>query len=163
MLLWYVAGVSVAIAVSWLAALLHVSGYAPLGIVSLGVGCVLGAAFGGTSTTLRVAGRRELVIGTILLSILTVLAEHAWLYRDFRRQWHAARANSAEVALFRPESPWSPAEYLAREASAERVALWVVDAALIAAAAMGTAVAITGRDAGNPPATSDAAKSSAKP
>jgi len=67
----------------------------------------------------------------VLLAIVTVLAQHAWLYHSFRQQWHEARAKSPEVALFRAEAPWSPREYFARELTPYRAALWCLDAALI--------------------------------
>jgi hypothetical protein len=101
--------------------------------------------------------RTRLVLGTVALALVTVLAEHAWLYRDFRRQWHEARSRSAEVALFRPEAPWSPAEYFAREASAGRIALWVVDATLIIVVAIGCGL-VAQRYVARTRVASDAAK-----
>jgi hypothetical protein len=142
MFIWYAAGSLAAIAVAWLAALLHIAGRAPVGIVSIGVGLFLGAVLGGIAASQRLAGRQRLLAGTILLAFLAVLAQHAWLYRDFRRQWHEARANSAEAALFRPEQPWSPREYLAYELTPQRATLWCLDAALITAAAAGTVWAL---------------------
>jgi hypothetical protein len=140
MLTWYITSAGAALAIAWLGAMLHVSEHAPLGLVSLGVGAALGAALNALAATLRVAGRRPSLLGTISHAILTVLAQHAWLYLDFRRQWHEARAASPEVALFRPESPWSPAEYLARELTPVRAALWGLDAALVVAAAIAVVI-----------------------
>jgi hypothetical protein len=146
MLIWYITGAGAALAIAWLAAMLHVSGHAPLGLVSLGVGAALGAllsaiaASGHRPKGGRLAGQRLLVLSTIIFAIVTVLAQHAWLYIDFRRQWHEARAASPEVALFRAESPWSPAEYLAHELTPKQAALWALDAALIVAAAVGVVV-----------------------
>jgi hypothetical protein len=137
-----VAGTLAATIVGFIASRLHLSGLAPVGLLSIAVGCALGATLGWLGKFNAVHCRTRLILGTLMLSLMTVLAQHAWLYLDFRRQWHAARANSAEVALFRPETPWSPAEYFTREASAGRVALWVMDAALIVAAAMVTAVVL---------------------
>ena len=76
---------------------------------------------------------KRLIIGTLLLATLTVVAEHAWLYRDFRRQWQEARTKSATVAMFRPETPPGPGEYFALEFNGP---LWTVDAVLIAGAAV---------------------------
>src|SRR5438128_588084 len=117
MLKWYGAGAVAAIVLAWIAALIHASGYAPLGIVSLGIGTTLGSILAAIAATQRVAGIRRLILGTIILSILTILAEHAWLYLDFRRQWQESREKSPQVAMFRPESPWSPAEYFAHEST----------------------------------------------
>jgi ABC-type uncharacterized transport system permease subunit len=151
MLIWYLAGGVAAVAVGWLAAIFHGTGHAPVGLVSLGVGAALGAALAVLAARLHVTCRTRLVVGTILLSLVTIIAEHAWLYRDFRRQWHRARNESAQVALFRPESPWSPAEYFARELATRRAALWGADAVLIAGAAAGSVLLglrVAGRNEG---------------
>jgi ABC-type uncharacterized transport system permease subunit len=140
MLIWYITGAGAAVAIAWVGAMLHVSGHAPLGLVSLGVGAALGAALSAIAATLRVASRSQLIFGTLMFAVMTALAQHAWLYVDFRRQWHEARAASPEVALFRPESPWSPAEYLARELTPVQTALWTLDAALVAAAAVAVVI-----------------------
>jgi hypothetical protein len=138
MLLWCAASLIAAIAFGWLAAIVHVSGHAPVGLLSLAVGVAVGAILHAIAATQRVAGRTRLVVGATLLALITVLAQHAWLYHNFRQQWHKARADSAEVALFRPEAPWSPKEYFTRELTPQRAALWSLDAALITAAAVGT-------------------------
>jgi hypothetical protein len=144
MLTWYITSAGAALAIAWLAAMLHLSGHAPLGLISLGVGAALGASLTATAATVpprpnggRVVGRTPSVLTTIVFAIVAILAQHAWLYMDFRRQWHEARANSAQIAMFRPESPWSPAEYLANELTPGRAALWALDATLIVAAALG--------------------------
>src|SRR5687768_12228756 len=98
-LIWYLAGAIAAISVAWLAAKLNIAGVAPIGILSLAVGALLGAVLGGIATLTHVTCRKQLVVGAIVLSILAVLSEHAWLYRDFRRQWHEARAANAHVAM----------------------------------------------------------------
>jgi ABC-type uncharacterized transport system permease subunit len=136
MLVWYAGGLVAAIAVAWLGAMLHVSGHAPIGLLSLGVGILLGAVIGGIAATQKIAAGKRLVVGTILLAIVAVLAEHAWLYGEFRRQWNEARTKSPEVALFRPQAPWSPPEYFARELTSQRAALWCLDAALIVTGAV---------------------------
>ena len=113
MLIWFGASAVAAVAIARLAAMIHASGHAPIGLVSLGIGIALGAALTAIASVLvaapaarqRLAGTRRLVIATAVLAILTVLAEHAWLYVDFRRQWQEARAKSAQVAMFRPETP----------------------------------------------------------
>lgn len=100
----------------------------------------------------------RLVIGTLVMACVTVLVEHAWLYREFCRQWQTARSNSAQVAMFRPESPWSPTEYFSREATAGRVVYWLLDATLISVAAAATAIVMRRRVAA-PCVASDAANS----
>jgi hypothetical protein len=145
------------VVVGFVAARLNLWGFAPVGLLSIGIGMLLGAILGGLAGFCDVTDRRQLVLGTLALAICTVLAEHAWLYHDFCRQWHEARANSAEVALFRPESPWSPSEYFAREASAGRLVLWAWDAALIVAASLGAAV-VMNRQYRNSRVVSDTAK-----
>ena len=140
--MWYAGGFIAALAIGYVAARLNLSGIAPVGLLSIAVGCVLGAVLGGLAAFCNVDCRTRLVLGTLVLAVVTVLAEHAWLYRDFRRQWHEARTKSAEVALFRPETPWSPVEYFARELTATSAALWLLDAALIIATAVATGIIV---------------------
>ncbi|MCI0493175.1 MAG: hypothetical protein L0Z07_09590 [Planctomycetes bacterium] len=135
---WYVGSMVAAVAIGWLSARLNLAGLAPVGILPLGIGIALGAAISGLAAAMRVTCRARLVVGTLVFSLVTVAAEHTWLYRDFRRQWHAARTNEPQVALFRPEIPWTPSEYMARELSPGTTVLWAADAALIAGAAIGS-------------------------
>jgi hypothetical protein len=162
MLSWYITSAGAALAVAWLAAMLHLSGYAPVGLISLGVGAALGAALTAIAATGhrpkggRVTGRTPSRLTTVIFAIVTVLAQHAWLYLYFRRQWHEARANSAHIAMFRPESPWSPTEYLTRELTTQQanpgyiIALWAIDAALIVAAAVAIVAWLHHRFQANP-------------
>ncbi len=135
---FYSLGLFAAIAVAWIGAMIHRLGHAPIGLVSVGVGLVLGASLAKIAARLRIAGSRRLLAGAMVLALVAVFVQHTWLYLDFRRQWHEARNNSPQVAMFRSESPWSPREYLAHEATPRQVTLWCVDAALITAAAVGT-------------------------
>jgi hypothetical protein len=106
------------------------------------VGIALGTALGALAAMLLSPLRpaRLLVISTVTLALITVLAQHAWLYHDFRRQWHEARAESREAAMFRPESPWSPREYFEHELTPQSAALWLLDAFLITIAATATVI-----------------------
>jgi hypothetical protein len=143
---FYSLGLLAAIAIAWIGALVHRSGNAPVGLVSVGIGIGLGAALSAIAAMLRIAGARRLLAGTIVLALVAVIAQHTWLYLDFRQQWQEARDNSPQMAMFRAESPWSPFEYLTREATPRRVALWCIDAALIAAASITTVCIMRGRD-----------------
>jgi hypothetical protein len=145
MLIWYGAGAVAAIVLAWLVALVHASGHAPVGLVSLVVGLALGAILAKIAANQQIVCRTRLIIGTILLAIVAVLSEHTWLYLDFRRQWQESRATSAQVAMFRPEQPWSPSEYFAHELTPQSAALWCVDAVLIVTSATGVAFASTRR------------------
>lgn len=151
MLIWYAAGTVAAIGIAWLAALVHASGHAPIGLVPLVVGIALGTTLIALAATQRIAGHRRLIIGTLALAIVAVLAEHTWLYLDFRRQWHEAREKSPQVAIFRPESPWSPRQYFAIEVTSERTLLWCVDAAITVASAVGTIIAFSKNPSPQPP------------
>lgn len=138
LLLWCASGFVAAIVVGWLAAWIYSHGPAPVGITSIVIGIALGAALGALAINLRVVARPTVVRATILLALIAVLAQHGWLYREFRRQWQTARDQSPQIAMFREKSPWSPREYFIREATPQRVALWCADAVLIAAPATGT-------------------------
>jgi hypothetical protein len=143
MLIWYAAGAVAAIVIALLAALVHASGYAPIGVISLAVGIALGVVLRKIAVTQRVAGRRQLIIGTLVLAIVAVLAEHTWLYFDFRRQWQADREKSPQLAIFRPEAPWSPREFFLNEATPQRTAVWCIDALVIIASAVGSIIAFS--------------------
>lgn len=148
LLRWFACGTVAAVAVAWLAMLVHRSGKAPLGLVSMGVGVALGVALGWIATKLRVRRSRGVVAGAVVLAMVAVAAQHAWLYREFRQQWHDSRQNSPQVAMFRAEEPWSPVDYLRHEMTSRQVALWCVDAALIVAAAVGSLLVIHKQEAG---------------
>jgi hypothetical protein len=137
-LLWYVGGIAAAAAIGWVAAMCHLGGWAPVGLVSLGIGLTLGLVLSKLAAITHVIGWRQLVVGAVIFALITVLVEHTWLYRDFRRQWQEARAAEPHVALFRPAEPWSPAQYFRHEMTPGRAALWCVDAALIVAGAAAT-------------------------
>jgi hypothetical protein len=136
MLIWSVAGAVAAIAIGWLASLIHASGHAPIGLVSLAVGVLLGAILAKLAASQEITSQRRLVIGSVVFAIVTTLAEHTWLYVDFCRQWKASREKSPQVAMFRPETPPSPREYVANEWSPQTAAIWSLDAALIVASAV---------------------------
>jgi hypothetical protein len=135
-----VGGGVVAVALGWIVAKLNVIGFAPIGLLPVAIGIALGAAAGSLAAIAGIAQTKRLILTTVVLAILAVLSEHAWLYRDFCRQWREARASEAKIAMFRPETPWSPAEYFAQEATPRRIALWCVDAVLIVAGAVATAL-----------------------
>jgi exosortase/archaeosortase len=138
--LWYVLGALAGIGLGGLAAALNLAGFAPIGILPICVGIALGAVLVGLAAATRINCSRRLIIGAVVLAIVAVLAEHAWLYVQFRREWHRGRAESPQIAMFRPETPWSPAQYFAHQASASGLALWCADAALLTTATAGTVV-----------------------
>lgn len=131
LLVWFLAGSVSAVVIGWLAAKIHASGHAPLGLTSLGVGAVLGATLSFLAAQQLRAHTRLLVLSAVFFAILTIVAEHAWLYIDFRRQWNESRANSPAVAMFRPEEPLSPRAYFDHDWNPK---LWLADAALVIAA-----------------------------
>src|SRR3954451_23421233 len=120
MLIWFGASAVAAVAIAWLAAMIHASGHAPIGLVSVGVGLALGATLSGLAARQQIACTRRVVIGTVLIAVLTVFAEHAWLYLDFRRQWSESREKSPQVAMFRSESPLSLQEYFRTQLTPQR-------------------------------------------
>jgi hypothetical protein len=128
----YLGGIVAAAVIGWLAAQLQSRGFAPLVLMPLATGLVLGLTLRKLAGALAI-GRRQALWGALLFAIVSVLTEHTWLYQDFRRQWQAEREANPQVAMFRPAEPLSMAEYFRREASSMRVALWCLDAALVVA------------------------------
>jgi hypothetical protein len=143
-LAWCAGGLVAAVVVGCTGAVMQLAGLAPVVILPLALGGVLGIVLSSLSVSMGLSCPKRLVTGTIVLAMFAVLAEHAWLYRDFRRQWQQERANNPNVAMFRPETPSSPAEYFARESSPGRIALWCVDAVFLIGSAL-VAVVIVGR------------------
>jgi hypothetical protein len=134
---WWFGGIAAGLAVGWIAARCHASGLAPVGLVSLAAGLTLGFALAKLAAATGMTVSKRLLWTAAVFALVAVFVEHAWLYWDFRRQWREARAANPQVALFREEEPWTPAEYLWREVSTARIALWGVDAALIVAGTVG--------------------------
>jgi hypothetical protein len=131
------AGFIASVAMAWIAAKLHGAFAAPVGGVSIGLGLLLGVSLSALAMVMKLRPRAALLIAAAALALVAVVAQHAWLYVEFRRQWHVARAKSPEIAMFRAEEPWSPSEYFSRELQAGRAAVWSVDAALIVGTAIG--------------------------
>jgi hypothetical protein len=137
---WYLGGIIAGATIGWIAAKCHQSGLAPVGLLSLGVGLALGYVLAKLAASTNIFCHKRLAVGAVVFALVTVFAEHTWLYHDFRRQWQDARDTNAQVALFRPAEPWSPAEYFHHEVASGRIALWCVDATLIVASAVGVAL-----------------------
>jgi hypothetical protein len=138
---WYILGALAALGIGGLAAALNLAGVAPVGILPIGVGFALGAILVGLAAATRITCGKRLIFGAVLLAIVAVLAEHAWLYLEFRREWHRGRAELPQIAMFRPETPWPPVQYFVHEASPKRMVLWCVNAAFVTATAVGTVAA----------------------
>jgi hypothetical protein len=134
MLIWYGCGAVVAIAIAWVAAVLQASVRAPFGTISIGVGLLLAILLSTLAMLAKLPTGRSLIIGTFVLAAVTVLAQHAWLYIDYRRQWQEALAKAPKFSEFPAKVP-SPIEYFSRELTFTQGALWCVDAALIIGAA----------------------------
>lgn len=137
LLLWLATGAIAAGIVGWIAAQVHLSGHAPVGLVSAGVGVMLGLALVWLAGVAGIHCNKRLIVGTLLLATVAVIAEHAWLYRDFRRQWQEAREKSTTVAMLRSETPPGPEVYFEHEWNP---GLWIADAAIIIVSAAGTVV-----------------------
>lgn len=138
LLTFALAGAFVAVAVGWIAARLNVAGISPVGLLPMAIGVSVGSAVFWLSMKCGISSGARLLVAAGLFAFLTVLAEHAWLYRDFCRQWREARASQPQVAMFRPEAPWSPAEYFKQEATSKRLALWCIDAFVLVLSAVVT-------------------------
>jgi hypothetical protein len=130
--LFCLGGLAASVGIGWPVAQLHSHGFAPVILLPLAAGLALGFALRKLARALRIS-HRHAVAGALLFALLAIFAEHTWLYRDFRRQWQAERAANAQVAMFRPAEPWSPAKYFQHEASPTRTMLWGLDAALLVA------------------------------
>jgi hypothetical protein len=136
-LLWIVLGAVAAIVVGWLSAVIHASGHAPVGLTSFFVGALLGVVVGAIAGSFKLRRARTLAVGTIAFALITIIAEHAWLYRDYCRQWEEARTRSVAAATFPNATPPTITDWFKHEWSP---LLWLTDAALIAVTAAATAL-----------------------
>jgi hypothetical protein len=136
MFIWYAAGLFISLLLAWVAAILHASVRAPVGSISVGAGLLLAVMLSTLAMVLKLRPSRALIVGTIVLASAAVLAQHAWLYADYRRQWQAALSKAPRFAELQPVVP-SPFEYFAHELTPARGALWCVDAVLIIGSAVG--------------------------
>lgn len=160
---WVLAGLLASVGIAWLAAKLHSAGFAPVVLLPLGVGVALGAAITWLAQQLRQPRLGSVLLIVLLSSIVVVVAEHAWLYQEFRQEWHEALRADPRVALFRPREPWSIGAYFRHEATPQQVVLWSVDAALIIIGSLAAALLLHRQlaqsesppDATNPTATPD--------
>jgi hypothetical protein len=131
-------GVAAAVVIGIVAAVVSRAGWAPVGIFSLAVGFALGGAAAFLAKQCGVDCRTRLVAGTLVMALVATVAQHAWLYREYRRQWQAARDREPALALFNTEAaPMPPADYIAAELAAGRPLWWLIDMALVAASAVG--------------------------
>jgi hypothetical protein len=127
---WVGGGVIAAMGVSVVATIVHVSGHAPLGLVSLVVGVGLGSILVALAKRLHVTANKFEIWLAIAVACLAVVLQHGGIYSDFRRQWRDS-LQRPQVAIFRSQTPPSPIEYFSREATPGHIALWIFDAAII--------------------------------
>jgi hypothetical protein len=119
------------VAIAWLSAALNSHGISPVGLMSIGLGVVLGVALFQLAQWQGLIKWKMLLWAAVLLTAVNIVAQHAWLYQNFRSGWRSARAANAQVAMFRPEEPWSPREYLQHELQAGSLPYWCLDAIVI--------------------------------
>lgn len=137
MLIWYGAGLFVSLLVAWLAAVLQASVRIPVGIIPIGIGILLAVSLTSLAMLTNVRQDRSFILGSLVLAAITVLAQHAWLYIDYRRQWHEALAKAPSFSGFPAKVP-TPIEYFSQELTFARGVLWCIDGALIIGFTIGT-------------------------
>jgi hypothetical protein len=141
--LFFALGAVAAVALGWVGAAFSLASKAPVGVVSVGIGVALGLLLVGLAQMLRVSQRRVLLLGAVVLAIVTTLSQHGWLYRAYCGKWRQDRIDQPAVALFRPETePLSVVAYFRRELNfaPSQAMLWIMDGALIVAAAVGVII-----------------------
>ena len=135
---WFLLGIGTALLVGIASASVQSAGIAPVGITSLAVGATLGGALLGWAHVCGVSWSKTVVVCTLLMALATVVAEHGWLYRHYRMQWHRSRQEEPALEIFRPnQQPQPLTTYLVNEMKAGRAMLWLADATLIAVMAAG--------------------------
>lgn len=125
------------IVVGFASAALQRAGMSPLLIFSLLLGAALAVAAVGAARVFAVGTRPLLIVGTILGSLILVSSQHLALYRAYVEGWELKRSEQQELTLFRDPPPHDFLTYLEQEAADGRPWLWLLDAALVTAAAVG--------------------------
>lgn len=137
-LIWLTLVAGCAVLVGIASASVQAAGVAPIGIASCVTGAALGAALLAIATLCDWPTMKISIGLVIVATLLLVVAEHGWLYRDYRQQWERVRLENPGLAMFQAETnPLPIHHYLWREASPAKAAFWLLDALLIAATAVG--------------------------
>lgn len=112
------------------------------GLVWLGLTAVVsGTAVTAGGVTIRsllgCAGRAKVLRWFAVGALVATLAQHSCLYVGYRYDWHAVRDREPALRLFRDEpEPMGPWAYLCREATAQRLAVWAIDASICCGTAL---------------------------
>jgi len=126
----------VGLAVGIASGALHAAGISLIAIQSLAVGAVVGVALVGIAATARLA--RPTWRAAILAAAVAIATQHLWIHRQVMAGRRAAIDKEPAAAMFRPGwSEQSFGQYLQSEATPQAIGLWVLDACLLTAAAVG--------------------------
>lgn len=106
------------------------TGFAPVGILSLAVGTLLGLVLVGAGGVLNLPRPRW---GGIALAVAAaVVSQHLWLYRAAMIAREKATRSQPAVELFKPGwTQESILQYFYSQASVTTVSLWLLDACLL--------------------------------
>ncbi len=142
---WFACGTLWALALAWASVGLQSGGFAPVGLLSLLIGILLGGGLAAFARWIEFGHRRAALLGTLGLALLTVGGEHGFSYRRHLQGMERAVQANPKLALARAANeefrPPTVAEYLRASAERGRLWIWGLDAVLIALAA----VVVTGR------------------
>ena len=136
---WFLPALALCVVLARVA--VHVQSFwAPLGVFSLLVGATLGAVIVGLVLLSGSQRRQTLFAGTLFLSVVTVVSEHYFFFRTetLNRQAtiETAKAkNPAVQAVHMPPPELGPAgfvQFVRNKAAPSRIAIWVLDALLVA-------------------------------
>jgi cytochrome c-type biogenesis protein CcmH/NrfF len=134
--LWIIPAVVVAAAVARVSVWVQPH-FAPLVLFPLLVGAALGAILCGLIEIAHLSDARLALVGTMLVALLTALAEHGFFYMDYR----AALARKALEFGITEEilTPSTFGEYMDAQAALDdrQTLLWIANAALLALSATG--------------------------
>lgn len=145
-MLWAAAALATGILVALLSQLVQGTGFSPVGLFSLLVGAVLGSALAGLARWIAVGHKPSLLGGALAVALIAAASQHLFAYLDYRASYLAELERKPAAALMGAE-PLGLIAYLEHEMQPRwTVTRWIVDAVLIAVAAVGVvALALRGR------------------
>lgn len=148
-LAWLASGAVVAVVLAWLSLQLQTAGFAPVGLLSLLLGAALGGVLVGLLRLLGIGHRPTLLGGSLLLAFALAGSQHWLAYQADRARFDEALEQHPTFAFAQASGTEFGArtfgEYLQLEAHAGRRWLWILDAGLIALAAVAIVYRASGR------------------
>lgn len=131
---WFLPSLLLSVLCAWMSVELQQAGFAPLGVHSVVMGGVLGAAFVGLAALVRLRVGRVARIAVCLLAFSTAVLQHVAGYRQYQASFHRVISTEPRASWAAAASKLQPAgflSYLRARTTAAHLLLWGLDTVLI--------------------------------